>query len=392
MKARKARRPLELLLTLVVILSVFFYRSPAALAVDIDAAYPAANITGYILSTSNKTAVAYASIGGPSVGHIYANDDCTIQAVYTNGWVKVSVPWSGYPNGRVVYTERSNFINSVAYTPWPLKAPVKTAAYSRLDLSQRLGYVYAGDNCYVVNEVGDYYQILCPWTGGVYRLCWANKIDFGGGPAPASAECTGYVSTSSLPLTLRQSASTNAKILANMPKGSSVTVLDNKAVTNGFYHVKYGSLTGYASTTYISFTASAPSPAPSSLDAKINSFLNDARFCNGNGWGYYQKPLISNHISIGCCAYTADFIKYVYNVNHIQDGSQYYRASEIRKGDVIYCTPTHWMVITGRSGNTIQVAEGNWNSKVHTGSYTLNGNQICASGRVYKTFQYGYHY
>ncbi len=65
---------------------------------------------------------------------------------------------------------------------------------------------------------------------------------------------TGYVNTGSASLCLRQSASTSSSVLAYMPKGSSLTVLDNKAQTNGFYHVTYNGKTGYASASYITFT------------------------------------------------------------------------------------------------------------------------------------------
>lgn len=290
----KKRKLLALFLAVLTILGTVFGSQNTALAASINTKYPRGNITGYILSTSNKAAVAYSSVGGSSVGYIYASDDCTIQEIYTNGWVKVKVPWSGYTYGRVVYTQLSNFLNT-SYTPQVRKATVKTAAYNRSNLSKQLGHVYVGDNCYVVGESGNYYQVLCPWSGGVYRICWVNKSAFGHTHSywtayeaahphkvykkcscgawyytgetknlstcatcnPSSQTYTGYVNTTSQPLVLRQSASTSSASLATMPKGSALTVLDNKAVTNGFYHVRYGSLTGYASSSYISFTKPA---------------------------------------------------------------------------------------------------------------------------------------
>ncbi len=329
----KRRKLLALLLAVATILGSALCSPNTALAASINTKYPRTKITGYILSTSNKSVVAYSYIGGGSVGHIYASDDCTIQEVYTNGWVKVTVPWSGYTYGRVVYTQLSNFLNT-SYTPQMRRVTVKTAAYNRSNLSKSLGHVYVGDNCYVVGESGNYYQVLCPWSGGGYRICWVNKSAFGHvhsyrteyeaahphrvykkcscgdwyytgatqkvsscGPCnphvhsyrteyeaahphrvykkcscgewyytgatqnvsscttcnPA-ATYTGYVNTASQPLILRQSASTSSAALASMPRGSALTVLDNKAIYNGFYHVRYGSTTGYASLSYISFT------------------------------------------------------------------------------------------------------------------------------------------
>lgn len=255
-QVKTSSRILAMLFAIATIFTTIFCCSPTALAADVDTKYPTDNITGYILATTNKTAIAYSSIGGSSIGYIYASDDCTIQTVYTNGWVKAKVPWTGYSSGRVVYTKLSYFLNT-AYSPTILKAVVKSEAYSRSNLSTRLGYVYVGDNCYIVNESGNYYQVLCPWTGNTYRICWVNKSAFGN----LSEQCTAYVNTSSLPLVLRQSASSSSGELANMPKGSALTVLDNKASTNGFYHVKYGSITGYASASYITFEKPSPTSA-----------------------------------------------------------------------------------------------------------------------------------
>ncbi|MGN1419822.1 MAG: M23 family metallopeptidase [Acutalibacteraceae bacterium] len=172
------KKSVAIVLAVISILTVIFCCPFSASAATINTKYPTSNITGYILSTSNKTAVAYSSINGSKVGYIYASDDCTIQAVYTNGWVKAKVPWSGYSNGRIVYTKLSYFLNT-SYTPKRLKVTTKTAAYSRKDLSKRLGYAYVNDNCYIVGESGNYYQTLCPWTGNVYRICWVSKSAFG---------------------------------------------------------------------------------------------------------------------------------------------------------------------------------------------------------------------
>ncbi len=65
---------------------------------------------------------------------------------------------------------------------------------------------------------------------------------------------TGYVNTASAPLVLRKSASTSSAALANMPKGSVLTVLNGKTKTNGFYKVTYNGQTGYAAASYITFT------------------------------------------------------------------------------------------------------------------------------------------
>ena len=130
-----------------------------------------------------------------------------------------------------------------------------------------------------------------------------------------------------------------------------------------------------------------------STSSKIASFIADSRWKDGVSWGASQQPKLSTYSSSGCCAYAADFAKYVYGKNSPRGGTKYTSASDIKTGDIIYVTPMHWMCIISRSGNTIKVAEGNYDSKVHIAFYTLNGNTILrSSGSTYKTFSYGYHF
>lgn len=140
-------------------------------------------------------------------------------------------------------------------------------------------------------------------------------------------------------------------------------------------------------------TTSSPN-SDSSVSSKISSFLNDFRFKEGTSWGYYQQPKVSSYAGIGCCAYTADYVKVVFGKNSPRSGTQYSKASEIRMGDVVVMKNTqHWFIVISRSGNTIKVAEGNYNSRVAINSYTISGNSILRSnGSAYKTFDTGYHY
>jgi murein DD-endopeptidase MepM/ murein hydrolase activator NlpD len=59
---------------------------------------------------------------------------------------------------------------------------------------------------------------------------------------------------------LRSGATTSASVLLVIPNGSQITVTGN--LTSGFYPVRYGSTNGFASSTYITFTAPVPSPTP----------------------------------------------------------------------------------------------------------------------------------
>lgn len=175
---KKLRKLLSVILSLSLIIGVISGLTLSASALNLSAKYPAKSIKGYIMSTGNRTAIAYSdSALTKRVGYIYASDDCTIQKIFSNNVVEVRVPWSGYRNGRVVYTRLSYFFQNTSST-YTKTATARSAVYNRGNLSKLLGYVYVNDLCYIVGESGNYYQALIPWTGGIYRLGWVNKSAF----------------------------------------------------------------------------------------------------------------------------------------------------------------------------------------------------------------------
>ena len=99
----------------------------------------------------------------------------------------------------------------------------------------------------------------------------------------------------------------------------------------------------------------------------MQGFINDARWKNGIWWGDGQRPKVSGWSSSGCCAYAADFTKYVFDKPSQRSGSLFTNPSEIRSGDVIW-TGGHWFVILYRNGNQLTTAEGNCDSKVRISS------------------------
>ncbi len=144
-----------------------------------------------------------------------------------------------------------------------------------------------------------------------------------------------------------------------------------------------------------SFTTKAYVP----LTDKMNAFTRDANHKNGAAWAA-RSPMLSTYRSSGCCAYCADFVKYVYGSNNLRSGKQYKNINEIKAGDVIYISTVkngktvsqHWIVVISRNGNSLTTAEGNVVKKVRvkSGQYTIkNGTLTGTSGR---TFRYGYHY
>ncbi|MBQ8526266.1 MAG: Ig domain-containing protein [Clostridia bacterium] len=133
----------------------------------------------------------------------------------------------------------------------------------------------------------------------------------------------------------------------------------------------------------------------SSYSQKVNSFLNDSRFRNGASWAASKRPVLSGYSCSGCCAYAADFVKYVFGKSSPRSGSAFYSASAIRAGDIIQVTGSqHWLVVLERSGNTLKTAEGNWGGRVvvSNGTYTVKNGQLYRNGSKFRTFSVGYHY
>ena len=88
------------------------------------------------------------------------------------------------------------------------------------------------------------------------------------------------------------------------------------------------------------------------LGTRMNQFISDSRWRNGVSWGWSQRPKLSSWDSKGCCAYAADFVKYVYGSDTLR-GAAYYNIAEVRAGDVIYVDGgegEHWFVVLGRRG------------------------------------------
>lgn len=116
-----------------------------------------------------------------------------------------------------------------------------------------------------------------------------------------------------------------------------------------------------------------------SYTQKMNAFISDSRWKNGASWSASKSPILSSYSSKGCCAYAADFAKYVFNNNSPRGGVRFSNPSEIRSGDILYVSgSSHWIVVLERNGNSLRTAEGNWGNKVVISStaYTVNGNTL----------------
>lgn len=121
---------------------------------------------------------------------------------------------------------------------------------------------------------------------------------------------------------------------------------------------------------------------------KVKGFLSDARWKHGTAWAS-RSPKLSPFSSTGCCAYAADFAKYVYNCNTPRLKTSHKNVSQIKSGDIIWryvsASNQHWLIVLKRNGNKLITAEGNFgttNKKVNvsSGYYTISGSNLYQGG------------
>ena len=128
---------------------------------------------------------------------------------------------------------------------------------------------------------------------------------------------------------------------------------------------------------------------------KATAFLTDKRWRSGATYNSSQKPKLSTYSCVGCCAYAADFVAYVFGKSSPRSGTEFRNLAQVRAGDILVLSgPPHWIVVLSRNGNTLTTTEGNWMGKVVAvkGAYTINGNTLMRNGKKFRTFSLGYHY
>ena len=99
-----------------------------------------------------------------------------------------------------------------------------------------------------------FYPVTYNGTSGFVS---ATYLQIGSGPTPTPTPVNRTAWTTAN-LNLRAGASTSTSVLLVIPNGSQIVVTGN--LTSGFYPVRYGSTNGFASSTYITFTAPGPTP------------------------------------------------------------------------------------------------------------------------------------
>ncbi len=106
-----------------------------------------------------------------------------------------------------------------------------------------------------------------------------------------SVNKTAYVyNTDGANLNMRSNANKNSSIITKIPEGSTLTVTGD--ATNGFYPVKYGNYSGYASTAYITFTKPTNTSANQSLsNIRTTAPENNNKYYYSNSNIFYASGL-----------------------------------------------------------------------------------------------------
>lgn len=127
-------------------------------------------IRAYTLATGDTT--VYSSIGGsakPNV--IYDTDRCTINAIYENGWCKVTFPIGNGEKTDTGYVKTAVFFNP-NYATFNVTTGKKLTIYKRSDLNGTIGSISAGTDAQVVGHTSKAVQILYQRTAGDYGIGW----------------------------------------------------------------------------------------------------------------------------------------------------------------------------------------------------------------------------
>ncbi len=183
---------------------------------------------------------------------------------------------------------------------------------------------------------------------------------------------------------------------AYISKGDDVNI---QKLTSTYAKVDYptssGRKTGYIKRSDYNKKLEKYTPSNNNYTKKMQAFLNDSRFKNGANWKASQKPKFSSYGGSGCCAYAADFAKYVFGKSAPTSGKKFTNPKDIKSGDVIKVTGSqHWFVVLERNGQKLKTAEGNWGGKVVVSSsaYTVKNNTLYRNGKKFRTFSAGYHF
>lgn len=213
--------------------------------------------------------------------HVFLGDVCTIclytKATEVPGTSTPSVSKNSFTPGETISVTWSQADRATAYDIHIEKPSVDTPYRIDSGFSGTSGTV-------VINDEGTYRLTIYPINSAGYIRGGSVTVTV----KNAVTEKTGYVyNTGGDNLNMRSQTNTKSSIVTKMPEGSAVTVTGD--AINGFYPVKYGKYSGYASSVYITFTK--PSVAETS---NIASSLGK-RLANFNSSAYNSASPLKNY-------------------------------------------------------------------------------------------------
>lgn len=128
----------------------------------------------YINSATDRASVYQGIDSNPGYGQIFVDDECTVNAVYSNGWANVTYPISG--GTKTGYVPLSVFVPN-GINPYTDTASKRITSYQKSNMANSYGYADQGDGLVIVGKMDGKVQMIYPVPGG-YKLAWAYESDF----------------------------------------------------------------------------------------------------------------------------------------------------------------------------------------------------------------------
>ena len=198
--------------------------------------------------------------------------------------------------------------------------------------SRSLGTVDPGAYIEVIGESGSFYKVRYS-TNGAIGYCHKDYINL-------ITEESGVVATASGPLNLRARSNTSSTILAKLPKGTTLPILD--VLDNGWLKVLYGKSVGYVSADYFLPREGADITAPEISNTRSN-LVNLAKSYLGTlyEWG---GDIVDNPNSYGfdCSHFTYQVLKAYGLMDRYRTSSTQaawatpISRSELQPGDLVF--------------------------------------------------------
>lgn len=215
--------------------------------------------------------------------HVFLNDTCTIclytKAVEKPGNSTPSVSKTSFTPGESISLTWSSAKNAATYDIH-IEIPGVSEPY-------RIDSGFSGTSgSVVINDEGTYRLTVYAINDAGYTRGDSVNVTV----KKAVTEKTGYVyNTDGANLNMRSGPGTKYSVVAKIKEGSAVTVTGD--ATSGFYPIKYGNNSGFASVSYITFTTPAATAASDGdLSGKVGK-----RLANFSATAYNASSPLKNY-------------------------------------------------------------------------------------------------